>query len=144
MVLGNYQNLSNTWRDIKLEEKLLVLEDYLGKLEKWRRDETPVKDLTNLGMEEAFLMVVKMHSSNKKLSMDYTKAVLMYFENNKIAVAVEIKNEVDISYPALYKRLNILTKYGLLRKVGEFFIATPRLSMFVKEYMIYLATHKSK
>ncbi len=127
-----------------MEEKLLVLEDYLGKLEKWRRNETPVKDLANLGMEEAFLMVVKMHSSNKKLSMDYTKAVLLYFENNKIATASEIRGEVGISYPALYRRLNILTKYGLLRRAEEFFIATPRLSFFVKEYMIYLATHKSK
>lgn len=115
-----------------------ILQDYNEKLESWEKAEVPVKDYSDLKMEEAFIIIVSLHSSNKKLSREITAKLFRYLVKNRISSINDMRGEINISQPVLNRRLNILRKHGLVRKVDKYFLATPRLDFFVKDFMGYL------
>ena len=96
--------------------------------------------IRQLDMEEAFMIVMKLHPTKRKNSRKITVKFITCLMENEI-----VDQEDFLEYmtrPSLLKRTDVFLKHGLIRKEMKnrkvYIIKTERLDQFFKNYMDFL------
>jgi predicted transcriptional regulator len=122
-----------------LDTKAGILGEYKVKLAGWKDRSQPVPDLQKLTVKDATMFVLGLHPTQRKQSKELTINLLKLLAESEILSLEEIEVKLNSTYPPLAKRLTAMRQYGMARREKKFYyLATPRLLEFIKEYMVLL------
>ena len=117
-------------------KKKEIFEEYKKKLKKWREEEQPASDLREVTFNDALVIMLKLHPTDRKESKKISKQILEYLAENEIVTTDEIVKALGISKPTFYNRLQFLRSMGLVRRERRiYYLATPRLYDFIKNHI---------
>lgn len=94
------------------------------------------KEMKPFDFGEVFMLMAELHPVKRPKALEITKQLIEVLCERKAVVAKDLYEEFGWNDRTLLKRLNILAKYGLVRREAKkYYLATPRLFLFKEKYM---------
>lgn len=105
--------------------------DYQRKMSVWVAQEQPLKELREMGAEEAQLLFYKA-GFFKKDARETTGRIMRLLEDQKIMTMTELAEQAGVVRQSVYRRIDVFREYSLVRVYGRSVVyVTPRFDWFV-------------
>lgn len=118
------------------QKKQEILCTYRKKVTFWIEKDQPIPELKPLGLNDANLIKMQINKTNRKESIELTYALLRFLYKEQICTTEEIMGALEVTYPPIWNRLNMLRKYKLIRREHRvYYLATPRLMSLVDNFL---------
>ena len=123
-------------KEIKEKTKEEILATYRKKVAFWVEKDQPIPELKPLSLNDANLIKMLINKTNKKESIELTNNLLRFLYNEQVCTTEDIMEALEVTYPPVWQRLNLLRKHKLVRREHrEYYLATPRLTSFVERHL---------